>query len=205
MSTERGLEELLAAVEQLSPEAMALLQERMQMIQHPASVKTQTKIVKRDEFFTLSFKKYLALSAEGREQFQLSVYRSHKEWIDAALQRHQAEWILVCGGEVVESSGTLRNYPSREKLTALGEKRGIVPFVFVKAPLIEEESAWSALPHTDFYPTLSIIISPSECEAEKLEESGVVCVADFDTGSPHLFLNYNMLLSHDIIDNQLID
>ena len=79
--------------------------------------------------------------------------------------------MLVCGGEVVESSKTLRNYPSREKLMALGEESGFVPFVFVKAPLIEEESAWAALPHADFYPTLPIIIGARECAAENTEKT----------------------------------
>lgn len=88
---------------------------------------------------------------------------------------------------------------------SLGEERGVVPFVFVKAPLIEEESAWAALPHADFYPTLSIIIGSRECAAEKLVEFGIACIADFDSGSPHLFLNYDMLLSHGIVDRQLID
>jgi len=44
--------------------------------------------------------------------------------------------------------------PEKNKLMALGKARGVVPFVFVKAPLIEEESAWSVLPHADFYPAL---------------------------------------------------
>jgi len=51
--------------------------------------------------------------------------------------------------------------PEKNKLMALGKARGVVPFVFVKAPLIEEESApfresstWATLPHADFYPAL---------------------------------------------------
>jgi len=202
---EVNLEQLLKVVEKLNPAEIAILQERIHLAQHSASVKTSTETSQRDEFFTLPFKEYLALSDEKRERIQLSVYQSKKKWIDAELERRKAEWILVCGGEVVECSETLRNYPSREKLMALGEERGVVPFVFVKAPLIEEESAWAALPHADFYPTLSIIIGTAECAAEKLVESGIACLADFDSGSPHLFLNYDMLLSHDIIDRQLID
>jgi len=86
----------------------------------------------------MPIKEYLALSDDERENIQLSVYQSHKEWIDAELEERGAEWVLLCGGEVVEYSATLRNYPSREKLMALGEERGVVPFVFVKTPLIEE-------------------------------------------------------------------
>jgi hypothetical protein len=199
------LEQLLKAIEQLNPAEIAILQERIHLTQNSTSVKASPKTAQRDEFFTLPFKEYLALSDEYREHIQLSVYQSQKEWIDAEIERRGVEWILVCGGEVVESSETLRNYPSREKLMALGKERGVVPFVFVKAPLIEEDSTWNALPHADFYPTLSIIIGSPQCAAEKLVKSGIACVADFDSGSPHLFLNYDMLLSHDIIDRQLID
>lgn len=202
---EVDLEQLLKVIEQLNPADLAILQEQIHLTQHPASVKDYTETMQRDEFFMLPFKEYLALSDEEREHIQLSIYQSQEKWIDAELERRGAEWILVCGGEVVESSETLRNYPSREKLMALGEERGFVPFVFVRMPLIEEESAWAALPHVDFYPTLSIIIGSRECPAEKLVESGIACLADFDSGSPHLFLNYDMLLSHNIIDRQLID
>ena len=186
---EVNLPQLLKAIEQLNPAELAILQERIHRTQHAAPVKTSPKTAQRDEFFTLPFTEYLALPDEERERIQFSVYQSQKKWIDAELERRSAEWILVCGGEVVESSETLRNYPSRGKLMALGKARGVVPFVFVKAPLVEEESAWAALSHADFYPTLSIMIGSPECTAEKLVASSITCVADFDSGSPHLFLN----------------
>ena len=135
---EVNLPQLLKAIEQLNPAELAILQERIHRTQHAASVKTSPKTAQRDEFFTLPFTEYLALPDEERERIQFSVYQSQKKWIDAELEQRSAEWILVCGGEVVEASETLRNYPSREKLMALGKARGVVPFVFVKAPLIEE-------------------------------------------------------------------
>jgi len=138
---EVDLGELLKVVEQLNPTELAILQKQIHLTQNSSSVEFPTETAQMNEFFTFTFKEYLTLSDEERERIQLSVYRSKKKWIDAELERRGAEWILVCGGEVVELSETLRNYPSREKLMALGEERGFVPFVFVKAPLIEEESA----------------------------------------------------------------
>ena len=139
---EVDLEQLLETIEQLNPVELAILQERIHLTQHFALVKTSTETVQRNEFFTLPFKEYLALSDEERERIQLSVYQSQKEWIDVELERSGAEWILVCGGEVVGSSETLRNYPSREKLMALGKERGVVPFIFVKAPLPDKAILW---------------------------------------------------------------
>lgn len=148
---EVDLEQLLKTIEKLDSRELEILQERIPLITPTLpSTKDSMGKIQRDEFFTLSFKEYLALSDEEREHIQLSVYQSHREWIDSELENRRAEWILVCGGEVIESSETLRNYPSREKLMALGEEHCVVPFVFVKAPLIEEESAWAVLPRADF-------------------------------------------------------
>jgi hypothetical protein len=57
----------------------------------------------------------------------------------------------------IESSSTWRDYPSREKLMAVGKQSGYVPFVFVREPFIEE-SAWLSLPGFDFCLTQCFII-----------------------------------------------
>jgi len=140
---EVDLEQLLKTIEQLDSRELEILRERIPLIT-PTLPPTKDSMgkIQRDEFFTLPFKEYLVLSDEEREHIQLSVYQSHREWIDSELENRRAEWILVCGGEAIESSETLRNYPSREKLMALGEKRGVVPFVFVKAPLPDKAILW---------------------------------------------------------------
>ena len=43
------------------------------------SLKASTEAVQRDEFFTFSFKEYLALSDEEREHIQLSIYLMSEE------------------------------------------------------------------------------------------------------------------------------
>ena len=50
---EVDLEQLLKTIEQLNPAELAILQERIHLTQHFASVKTPTETVRRDEFFTL--------------------------------------------------------------------------------------------------------------------------------------------------------
>lgn len=161
-------------------------------------------ISSKPDVFRLLFEEYLSLPDEDREAIQWQAYQSNQSWINGELDRLGAEWLLICGGKVIEFSSTLRDYPSREKLIKLGNQRNFVPFVFVRESLIEE-SAWSLLPRSDFYPTLQILIGPSGCRSENLAERGVTFVADFDTGSPNLFLDYDQLLSRNIIDRQPID
>jgi hypothetical protein len=90
------------------------------------------------DLFKLSFDDYLAMSDDERDAIALRAYQTLDAWIEAELKKRKAEWILVCGGQVIESSPTLRNYPPGEKIMQIGRQRGLVPFVFVKTPLIEE-------------------------------------------------------------------
>ena len=144
-----NLNQVLQVLEQLSPQEMAVVEERL------AARKRSNGTDPPADVFALPFADYLALPDEEREAVQLRAYQSHQAWIDAELERQKAEWLLVCGGEVVEASPTLRDYPSREKLMSLGQRMGCVPFVFVREPLVEE-SAWSVLAGNDVYPTLRI-------------------------------------------------
>ena len=129
-----NLHQVLQVLEQLSPQEMAVVEERL------AARKKSNEPEPAADVFALPFDDYLALSDEEREAVQLCAYQAHQAWIDAELERQAAEWILVCGGEVVEASPTLRDYPSREKLLRLGQQRGRVPFVFVREPLVEESA-----------------------------------------------------------------
>ncbi len=134
------LNQMLRLLEEFSPRELAVIEERIaarkQISEQPPDAAA--------DLFKLPFDDYLAMSREERDAIALRAYQTLETWIDATLKRLGAEWMLVCGGEVIESSPTLRNYPSREKLMQIGRQRGLVPFVFVKAPLIEE-SGWSAL------------------------------------------------------------
>jgi hypothetical protein len=137
---EVDLNQVLKVLEQLSPEELAVVQERLAARQKTTTLSSLACA----EVFALPFNDYLALSDQEQEAVQRQAYQTHQAWIDAELERQGAEWLLVSGGEVLEASPTLQDYPSREKLLDIGRQRGRVPFVFVREPLVEE-SAWSAL------------------------------------------------------------
>ena len=199
--SEARLSNALNVLRQLSPEELAVIEERLAA---QKQIKEQPAPDDAADLFGLPFAHYLALSDKERDAIALRAYQTLRTWIDAKLEERKAEWILVCGGEVIESSPTLQNYPSREKLMQTGQQRGLVPFVFVRGPLIEE-SGWSVLPRGDFYPTIRLSIAAAGTSTEHLPNTGIELTADFDSGSPGLFMNYDLMMTHQIVDNQPID
>jgi hypothetical protein len=190
-----NLNQALRLLEQFGPRELAVIEERLAARKQDFERPPDTTGV-----FDLSFDDYLAMSDEERDDIAFRAYQTLGEWIDAELKKRRAEWILVCGGEVIESSNKLRDYPSREKLMEIGQRRGLVPFVFVKTPLIEE-SGWSALADDDFYPTISLTVAAPDTSLARLPTSGTELTADFDSGSPSLFVDYDQILaSHIALD-----
>lgn len=194
-----NLNQALRLLEQFGPQELAVIEERLAERKRNPEQPPDTAGV-----FELTFDDYLAMSDEERDDIAFRAYQTLGEWIDAELKKRKAEWILVCGGEVIESSPTLEDYPSREKLMEIGRRRGLVPFVFVKAPLIEE-SGWSALAGDDFYPTIRLTVASTGTSMARLPASGTEFTADFDSGSPNLFVDYDQILARQIIDHQPID
>ncbi|MGH6629735.1 MAG: hypothetical protein ACREB3_08385, partial [Burkholderiales bacterium] len=128
-----NLNQVLQGLEQLSLQEIAVIEEHLAARQNStASFNGQSS-----DLFALSFADYLAFSDEERDAVMLRAYQLLETWINAELERRKAQWILVCGGQVLEFSSTLRDYPSDETLLQIGRQRGLVPFVFVKTPLIE--------------------------------------------------------------------
>jgi hypothetical protein len=92
----------------------------------------------------MAFQDYLSLSAAERRAMALDLQERSRDWLKRQLEFHRAAWIMVIGGQVVESSSRLDDYPTPEWLIKLGTERDLVPFVFSRPPLFEETS-WSAL------------------------------------------------------------
>lgn len=101
-----------------------------------ARISTPSPVAKN--LFAISFGEYLAMAGEERDTLQISAYENYPKWIEQELARHDARWILVCGGKVVESGPTLKSYPRSPKVRSVGEQYGLAPFVFVRGPMIEE-------------------------------------------------------------------
>jgi len=157
-----SLEHVLETIDVFSPEELDRVEKRVAAVREKKNGNARALTlppapVARD-FFAISFNDYLAMPLEERHEIQISAYEKYAEWIAQELERFQARWMLVCGGKVIESSPTLRKYPRREKVRLVGEQYGLMPFVFVKGPMIEE-SIWTVLPHHDSYPTLPITVA----------------------------------------------
>ena len=90
------------------------------------------------DFFEMSFDEFSQLTEE-------------EQWIEEQFKAHQAEWMLVVGGQIERTSSTLDNLPTKAEVYKIGEARGFAPYVFVRDALIEEivSSSWMkfAIPH----------------------------------------------------------
>ncbi len=124
-----SLKQVLQVLDQLNPVELAAVEQRLAMRRQPASALAAG-------LFDFSFDEYLALSEEERDAIAFRAYQTLGGWIDAELARRKATWMLVCGGEIIEASPSLDEYPAREHLLQLGQERGRIPFVFVRGPLI---------------------------------------------------------------------
>jgi hypothetical protein len=190
-------ETILESLDKLSSAELETLQERIARSRQKKTL--TTSVPAKRSVFEIPYEEYRELSEAEREAIQWRVYTEHHEWYEAELKVRRAQWILVCGGKVVEFSRTLDDYPTPEKLQALGKERGFIPFVFVPRPLIEE-SVWSVLAEEDFYPTLKLHVTAKTQGQSRLRANGFAINADFDTGSPHLFVDYDKLAEEGAVD-----
>jgi hypothetical protein len=198
-------EQILGTVEKLTSGELELLQERIAQSRRKKAPSTSRGYPdEAREFFAIAFDAYLAMSDDERDAIACRAYKILDRWIDQELKARYAKWMLVCGGEILESSSKFREYPSREKLMQIGKERRLIPFVFIATPLIEE-SSWSDLDDSDYYPTLLITVARLGANADELISDGVVIEADFDTGSFDLLLDYDQMTSNSIIARMPID
>ncbi|MCI0525111.1 MAG: hypothetical protein L0Y75_07590, partial [Acidobacteria bacterium] len=109
---EANLNLVLRVLDHLGPRELAVVEERLAERKQV----TEQSPAPAADLFELPFDEYLAMPDEERDAVALRAYQALDAWIDAELKKRKAEWILVCGGQVIESSSTLRDYPSDEKL-----------------------------------------------------------------------------------------
>lgn len=157
------------------------------------------------DLFAISFNDYLAMPRGEREAIDIEAYEKYANWIEQELNRHDARWILVCGGKVIESGPTLQSYPRAQKLQDAGAQYGLIPFVFLRGPMIEE-SIWAVLPYHDSYPSLPIIVAAENESPLNFKSKGLVIEdADLDTGATDVMLDYEQLSANGIIPDQVIE
>jgi len=203
MTTE--LEQVFQTVDRLNDAELELLRRRIERSHSQKSVMHSRGYPEEaGELFAIPFDTYRVMSQDDRDAVAFRAYKILDRWIDRELKSRHAKWMLVCGGEILESSPEFLEYPSSDKLIMVGKERGLIPFVFIYTPLIEE-SSWSILSKADYYPTLPLIIGKFGTPAEKLASEGVAIKADFDTGSPDLLLDYDQMVSNGVIRTMPIE
>jgi len=193
------LEQVFQTVDRLNDAELELLRRRIERSHSKKSLPHSRGYPEEAaELFTIPFDTYRVMSQDERDAVAFRAYKILDRWIDEELKKRHAKWMLVCGGEILESSPEFLEYPSSDKLIMVGKERGLIPFVFIYTPLIEE-SSWSILSRNDYYPTLPLTIGKFGTTAERLASEGVPIKADFDTGSPDLLLDYDQMVSNGVI------
>jgi hypothetical protein len=177
-------------VEHYLEQAQLLLRQKIrELVEH------QLEILAIKDPFKVSFAEFERMSEEEQAQLRCVALRRYGQWVDAELARRKAAWILVVGGEVISYETCLDSLPTRSYAYTIAQQKKLAPFLFTKEPLIEEValpshiSIWSSLAPDDAYPTIPVLIAHSELPDDALVLKGLSLIADFDTGSPAIFLN----------------
>ena len=84
------------------------------------------------EPLSYDYSMYRALPAEEQLNLLIQALLKHGQWISQQLDELNANWILVVGGQVVDSGESLETYPSEERLKELGNANNLVPWVFTR-------------------------------------------------------------------------
>lgn len=84
--------------------------------------------------FAVSFDAYDAMSVDERLDLQGRAWNIHGTNLLQEMNNRRAAWLLVVGGRVLEAGETLDNYPSDERIAALGQTHDLVPFTFTMPP-----------------------------------------------------------------------
>jgi len=197
------LEQVLETIDDFAPDELDLVEKRLAAAREKKNggARVPAAPAATRDIFATTFEEYLAMSDEERDAVQLEAYARYRQWIDEELRQRRARWMLVCGGTVIESSPTLRNYPRDEKFREVGEQFGLIPFVFAAQPLIEETS-WADLGDDDFYPRLSIVVAAENKDLRDPQNDGLIINADFDTGSGNTFFDHAKLSNEGVIQRQ---
>ncbi len=187
-AVQADVEQVWQTIDALPSEGRKIILSRLTSAKTNEKVSHSPKTLLEDERFLIPFEDYLALSDNERDEIQSGAYEKYGSWIDEKLEQLRAQWMLLCGGKLIEWSAKLQDYPSDEKMHALGKQLGYAPLVFV-ANLHIEESLWAALPRDDFYPSLTVTIGATDWDQADLSKKGitkvisVICVRNWQHSS----------------------
>jgi hypothetical protein len=139
--------------------------------------------------FRYPLDRFRALSDDERAELVRRADRIARDRVDRELEARGASWLVLVGDAVVLHSADPLAIPAAEEVLALGEKEGLVAYLF-EAPRIEElpgpTSPWTALDGADRYPTIALCVGAGSERATNI-------VGDLDTGSHATLLDARLL------------
>jgi hypothetical protein len=144
----------------------------------------------------LTLEQYRKLSIKERGEHQRQLKAKNRKWLDEKFANLHAAWLMILDGEIIAFGDSLKDYPSTDKIREIGLRHGKRPFLIINDLLVAiEESgvAWHPTVYrNDYYPTVHLVLHN--------DSASLKITADFDTGAASSFADYDMLLSHSIID-----
>jgi len=149
----------------------------------------------------LTPKEHERLSLKERGMLKMRLKERNQQWLQENFAARRAAWLVVIDGKIIASGRSLRNQPMQPQILKICRRTGKFPFVFINDDFLaieENASTWhTTTTPKDFYPTVPITFS---------SDSGAVqIVGDFDTGSAHIFANYDFLIAQNVIQPQAGD
>ncbi len=135
------------------------------------------------------------LSFEDRAVAKRHLKAKNREWLLQKFKDLQAAWIMVTDGQVIASGATLSDYPEPEEILSVCHRTGKFPFLFINEDFLAIEEggvAWQSTNNPDdAYPTIPVML--------RSNTNAVSIIADFDTGASSIFVDYNLLVKHNVI------
>ncbi|MCI0694059.1 hypothetical protein L0337_18880 [candidate division KSB1 bacterium] len=144
----------------------------------------------------LSLEEYRKLSLEERGELKRRLKEQNRQWLEEKFSSLHAAWLMVLDGEIIATGDSMLDYPRVEKIREIGSRYGKRPFIFVNDLFIaieENHVSWHPTVYRhDFYPVVPMTL--------RANSNSIEVAADFDTGAAASFADYDLLLSHAIIE-----
>lgn len=144
----------------------------------------------------ITLEEYAVLPREEKCRYHGEAEELNQRWVEAQLQQHQAKWLMVVDGKVVQHGATLKNFPDHDELIALCKGTGKYPFAFFSPRVFAIEEQLTTTWHitnapNDFYPALSIKLSELNRHFET--------AAGLDTGAIDCYAALELLETNGIV------
>jgi len=111
-------------------QAQPLLRQKIsELVEH------QVKTLTGQDPFHVSFAEFISMGEQQQNELRCAALRRYGFWVDTELERRQAMWMLVVGGEVVSCGTSLNSLPTKSHIYHVAQQKGLAPFLVTREPL----------------------------------------------------------------------